>query len=87
MTLLDDIEQFLERHALSATALGQQALGDRHFVRQLRAGRDVRMSTVERVRRFMDEYRGDGEHTGVDTAPSDQSATGQINDLSERGAA
>lgn len=82
MTLLDDIEEFLERSALSATALGQQALGDRHFVRQLRAGRDVRMSTVQKVRQFMEAFRADSDHALTITPESDELATGQCADLS-----
>lgn len=54
MALLEDIEAFLERHeTVSATSLGDQALGDRHFVRQLRQGRRVWPETERKVREFM----------------------------------
>ena len=46
----------MDAHQLSEWQFGEQAVNDRHFVRQLRAGRDLRMSTVERVRRFMTEF-------------------------------
>lgn len=56
MALLDDIEAFLETQELSATALGHQALGDRHFVRQLRMGRRVWPETEAKVRQFMEGF-------------------------------
>jgi hypothetical protein len=57
MALLDDIEAFLEANAdVSPTALGDRALGDRHFVRQLRGGRRVWPETEAKVRQFMAEH-------------------------------
>lgn len=53
-TLLDDIEAHLAQHQTSATAFGDDALGDRHFVHQLRRGRRVWPETEEKVRRFME---------------------------------
>lgn len=59
MALLEDIEAFLIEHeGISATALGDRALGDRHFVRQLRQGRRVWPETEEKIRSFMAEYVG-----------------------------
>ena len=52
-TLLDDIEKFLVRHSMSHYRFGLAALNDKHFVSDLRAGRDIRASTSERVRTFM----------------------------------
>jgi hypothetical protein len=53
-TLLTDIEAFLRANpSFSATSLGDRALGDRHFVRQLRNGRRVWPETEEKVRAFM----------------------------------
>ena len=51
--LLTDIEAFMVRHELSATTFGQRANGDRHFVRQLREGRETRRSTEAKIRNFM----------------------------------
>lgn len=59
MTLLDEIEAFLEAKDMSATAFGIKALNDPPFVAQLRAGRDIKMSTADRVREFMREYTAD----------------------------
>jgi len=41
---------------MSATAFGAQALNDPPFVAQLRAGRDIKKSTYDRVKAFMAEY-------------------------------
>jgi hypothetical protein len=66
MALLEDIEAFLETHEISATALGHHALGDRHFVRQLRMGRRVWPETEGKVRQFMDGFVPD--HGATDSA-------------------
>jgi hypothetical protein len=55
--LLTEIDAFLADHGLSDWQFGEKALNDKHFIRQLREGRDVRMSTLHRVRAFMAEYR------------------------------
>lgn len=56
--LLDDIEAFLERNPkVSPTRFGDEALGDRHFVRQLRGGRRVWPETEKKVREFMTDYQ------------------------------
>lgn len=56
-TLLQEIETFCETHDLKEGVFGILALNDKNFVGQLRDGRDMRLSTVERVRRFMATYR------------------------------
>lgn len=55
--LLSEIELFMSAHGMSHWQFGQQAIGDKHFVRQLRDGRDIRMSTVAKVRKFMLGYQ------------------------------
>ena len=54
--LLHEIEQFCLRHGMSETRFGELALNDKPFVSQLKAGRDLRGSTAERLRLFMAEY-------------------------------
>lgn len=54
--LLSDIETFLAEHNLAPSTFGAAALGDRHFVRQLRNGRRVWPPTEEKVRQYMQEY-------------------------------
>lgn len=55
-TLLSEIELFMAAHGLSATKFGQEALRDRHFVKQLRKGRRVWPETAAKVRSFMATY-------------------------------
>lgn len=54
--LLLDITQFCERHGLAETTFGHLALGDKPFVKQLRAGRRVWPETEQKVRDFMAAY-------------------------------
>lgn len=54
-TLLEDIEAFLRSSGMTPTRLGDEALNDRHFVRQLRLGRRVWPETERKVRVFMSE--------------------------------
>lgn len=54
--LVAEVDDFLERNRIPETTFGRLVMKDPHFVRDLRAGRDLKMSTVERVRTFMAEY-------------------------------
>lgn len=54
--LLTEIEAFCIAQALSEWQFGELALKDRKFVGQLRAGRDIRRSTIGKVRTFMASY-------------------------------
>jgi predicted transcriptional regulator len=52
--LLNEIEATLTKTGLSATKFGKDAVGDPSFVFDLREGkRDLRMSTVQKVRDFI----------------------------------
>lgn len=53
MDLVTEIERFIVEHEMSATAFGMEALNDPAFVSQLRAGRDIKLSTMARVQAFM----------------------------------
>ncbi len=57
MTLIEEIEAFLTEASMSATAFGSQALNDPPFVQQLRDGRDIKMSTADKCRAFMRDWR------------------------------
>lgn len=57
MQLLVEIENFLDASGMSPTAFGSEALNDPPFVSQLRQGRDVKVSTVDRVRAFIQANR------------------------------
>jgi hypothetical protein len=52
--LISEIDAFLASQDLKETTFGEAALRDRHFVRQLRAGREPRSRTVAKVRQYMD---------------------------------
>lgn len=54
---LADVEAHLVETGLTPTAFGTKAAGDPNFVFDLRAGREPRFSTIEKVRAFM----GDGD--------------------------
>jgi len=50
-----DIESFLERTGMSATAFGQQSLKDPNFMGDLKVGRAPSAKTMQRVYDFMEE--------------------------------
>lgn len=83
-TLLSDIEAFLERHKMAASSFGG-AMGDRHFVRQLRAGRRVWPDTEARVRRLMAER--DAEHAAADSGADAVPSAGKAEEFSRSVAA
>lgn len=58
-TLLGEIDAFLAKHGLSESQFGTLATNDKNLVPDLRDGRDVRMSTAEKIRDFMADYRPD----------------------------
>jgi aspartate carbamoyltransferase catalytic subunit len=61
MALIQEIEAFLASSGMSATAFGTKVLNDPPFVQQLRAGRDPKMSTADRVRQFIADFVPDAE--------------------------
>lgn len=63
--LLTEIENALSRHEnrISATSFGEKAMGDRHLVRQLREGRELRSKTVAKVRAFIQSLDDDPDPT------------------------
>jgi len=55
--LLAEVEAFLERHDMPPSNFGRQAMSDATFVFDLRKGQDIKLSTADRCRRFMAEYK------------------------------
>lgn len=53
-----DIEAFLKRTGMAHTTFGKKALGDAMFVQRIRNGADPKISTAEKVRKFMENYKG-----------------------------
>ena len=50
------VDAFLKRHDMKPAVLGKEALNDTSFVIRLKAGRNTRIDTMERVEAFMLEY-------------------------------
>jgi hypothetical protein len=55
-SLLDSIAAFIEAHDITERRFGEEALNDKNFVNDLRAGRSPSMNTVERIQLFMATY-------------------------------
>ena len=55
--LLADIEAFLEASGISESAFGTAAINDKHLIRQMRDGRELKYDTEQRIRSFMARYR------------------------------
>jgi hypothetical protein len=55
--LLAAIERFLEETGMGPTTFGMKAANNPHLVARLRDGRDIGMTTADRIRSFMDGYR------------------------------
>lgn len=73
-TLLSDIERFVEAVDMSPITFGRKAVGDPHFVRDLRGDGDrkprrVWPETEARVRDFMAEYRPDTSPEPAEQTP------------------
>lgn len=86
MALLDDIEAFLGQHDMSATALGASALGDRHFVRQLRMGRRVWPETERKVREFMAAHVVASQGVSIETDAASPGKSGEVSQANQEAA-
>lgn len=53
---LSQIEAFLARSGMSATAFGVSATNDRNFVHDVRRGRRPNVDMCEKVQQFIAEY-------------------------------
>lgn len=53
MSLLYEVERYLNREGVPATRFGRMCCKDPRFVFDLRRGREPRKQTVEKVREFM----------------------------------
>jgi 2,4-dienoyl-CoA reductase-like NADH-dependent reductase (Old Yellow Enzyme family) len=51
-----EVEAFLERSQMTATAFGRAAVGDPNLVADLRAGRQPSLKMVGRVFKFISEW-------------------------------
>ena len=60
MTILTEIEAYLERNGIRPSMLGDHIVGDRALVARLRSGVNVRPATIDRIRRYMARYPDGG---------------------------
>lgn len=51
--LLSEVDAFLTRTGTAPSAFGSQAVGDPNLVRNLRAGREPRFNTIQKVKEFI----------------------------------
>lgn len=51
--LLSEVEAFLTSARIAPSAFGAQAVGDPNLVRNLRAGREPRFDTIQRVKEYI----------------------------------
>ena len=58
--LLSEIEIFLKSEGVSASDFGRLALNDTAFVTRFRDGADVRLSTADKIRSFITDYKRNG---------------------------
>lgn len=56
----EEVEKYLARTKLKPTAFGVAAVGDPNFVFELRAGREPRIGTIDKVRQFLRDAADDG---------------------------
>lgn len=54
--LLNEIDSFLRKTGMTATAFSKAAMGDPNFVRDLRSGREPRARLVQRARDYMESH-------------------------------
>lgn len=57
MYLLREVEKHLENKNISAARFGREVMGDPRFVFDLRAGREPRARTEQRVRAYLEQAR------------------------------
>lgn len=56
--LLQRVEKHIKERRMPPTRFGREAVGDPRFVFDLRAGREPRRATVERVDRYLQRAGG-----------------------------
>jgi hypothetical protein len=54
--LASEIDAFLERTGMPQSAFGWASLGDPNLVRSLKAGRELKFRTLQRVKRFIASF-------------------------------
>lgn len=76
-TILSKISAFCTQHGLGRSAFGQQAVGDRKFIRQLERGEPVTLGRIEKAEQFMAGFRAeDGREIGAPAAADESGEAG-----------
>ena len=57
--LLRELDDFMTRHGFSDSTFGLRATGDGHLIKRIRDGRDIRRSTIVKVKRFVARHEID----------------------------
>lgn len=57
LKLLGEVEEFLDRHGISASRFGTLAMGNPSFVLRLRAGANLTSESIVRARAWMVAYK------------------------------
>lgn len=55
--LLKEIEAFMSRHDMKATTFGLSSCADPHVVRWLREGGGVTSTRIDKIKRFIRDYK------------------------------
>lgn len=53
--LLREIDVFMRTAGYSDTRFGEECLNDRHLIHRLRKGSDIKLSTVDKIRQFIEK--------------------------------
>lgn len=88
--LLLDIERFLAETGIAPSTFGRQAVNDGKFVGRLRAGADVTVGTVDRVRAYMASEKAKlaaPDPASVPVAPEDTEVPAAVPDATFPGRA
>lgn len=54
--LLEEIATFLRATGMAPTIFGREAVGDTALVSRMKAGRNITLATVDRIRKYMAEH-------------------------------
>lgn len=66
--LLAEVEAYLDRNPMPETTFGKHAVNDGKFMTRLRAGQNMTLDTVDRVRRFLRESENTEEASATEEA-------------------
>lgn len=74
--LIAEIEAFCRRHSLYHADFGEMAVNDRAFYLKMTRGRDPKLTTINRIREFMQDYERQAAVRAEKTHPQGQGGRG-----------